>query len=252
MNDVHVCVKCRNSFPLTPEFFYRNANTRLGFDTRCRDCARALAADRYLHKSEQINAKQRDRRKTDPDYRAKLVEQDKLKYAKHRDEILPREKLRKAELRKDQNYVSRYRSQRNARFAKAYAEPDQKTIILAQGKRYRKSNPEKIRELANAFRKSELGKAYLQRPDVKARYAAKAMARIAQQIRATPPWADLAEIRKIYILAAEISQATGVPHHVDHIMPLKHPKLCGLHVSWNLQVLPAVVNIRKSNKVVLD
>jgi len=45
-----------------------------------------------------------------------------------------------------------------------------------------------------------------------------------------------------------IYESRNDSEHVDHIVPLKNPLVCGLHVPWNMQVLPAAVNMSKSNK----
>lgn len=59
--------------------------------------------------------------------------------------------------------------------------------------------------------------------------------------------ADKRAMRALYEQAALISETTGIPHEVDHIVPLRHPAVCGLHVPWNLRVLTAEENARKSN-----
>jgi hypothetical protein len=39
---------------------------------------------------------------------------------------------------------------------------------------------------------------------------------------------------------------------VDHVVPLTHDFVCGMHVPWNLQVLPVSVNRSKGNKFVAE
>ena len=62
------------------------------------------------------------------------------------------------------------------------------------------------------------------------------------------PWVDRKELAAIYRECARVSKETGIPHHVDHIVPILHPDVCGLHVPWNLRIVPAVENMNKSNE----
>lgn len=59
--------------------------------------------------------------------------------------------------------------------------------------------------------------------------------------KAMPPWVDEFKIKEIYSKCPD-------GYHVDHIIPLQGINVCGLHVPWNLQYLPAKDNISKSNK----
>jgi len=114
-----------------------------------------------------------------------------------------------------------------------------KTCRNTDHKTYRKEN-------------SDVVKAYNKTPQRKA--AARERNRL-KDIRkshpAVPNWITAEHrkaIRAIYLHAADCRTVTGEEYHVDHIVPLKGETVCGLHVPWNLQVLPADVNTSKSNK----
>lgn len=72
-------------------------------------------------------------------------------------------------------------------------------------------------------------------------------ARRAIALRRIPAWANEAAIDAVYIEAARLTAATGIPHHVDHEIPLQGKLVCGLHVETNLRAIPAADNIRKGN-----
>lgn len=74
--------------------------------------------------------------------------------------------------------------------------------------------------------------------------------RRAAKINATPKWLTQEQKTKIadfYWMAKDLQAVTGEVYEVDHIIPLQGKNVCGLHVPWNLQILPADLNRKKSN-----
>lgn len=72
--------------------------------------------------------------------------------------------------------------------------------------------------------------------------------RQAKLLSAMPKWANEFFIQEIYDLRARREKALGIPFEVDHIIPLQSKIVCGLHVEYNLRVIPKSVNQAKSNK----
>ena len=116
-----------------------------------------------------------------------------------------------------------------------------KEKVLARNKKYREDNPD--------FRASVYEKASRNQSKYQSKRNASEGRRRATKMSATPPWLSeeqLQEIKDIYWLAKDLKAVTGEDYHVDHIHPLSKG---GLHVPWNLQILPSDMNLRKSNKM---
>ena len=85
-------------------------------------------------------------------------------------------------------------------------------------------------------------------PDVR---AAQSGRRRAAKMRAMPSWLTPehhVQIAALYLVASQAGPMCGEPHEVDHIVPLQSKTVCGLHVPWNLRLLPRFMNREKGNR----
>ena len=133
--------------------------------------------------------------------------------------------------------------------------------VLATAKKYRDSHSktqeqkDKINQQCqiwkqnNSVRRKAIDKAYHQSKQGDPEYLAKRRhheaLRRARKLQATPKWLSKEQLEEIKTIYRDCPEG----YHVDHIMPLKGVNSSGLHVPWNLQYLPGIVNKMKSNKV---
>jgi 5-methylcytosine-specific restriction endonuclease McrA len=105
---------------------------------------------------------------------------------------------------------------------------------------YAEKQKEKIKEIASRWQKNNKGKV---NANTAIRHTAKMMRK--------PKWLtkeDKTHIRCLYQLSEMRSRSSGISWNVDHIVPLQGKNVSGLHVPWNLQVIPASANFRKNNR----
>ena len=96
---------------------------------------------------------------------------------------------------------------------------------------------------------SRLKQRQRQKNNLSAAAAATAKRRSAKLLR-TPKWLSkdyMWMIKEAYQLADLRTKIFGIKWHVDHIVPLQGANVSGLHVPWNLQVIPGALNISKHN-----
>jgi len=109
--------------------------------------------------------------------------------------------------------------------------------------RYYLENKEKLDKRNSLWKKNNKAKVSASR----AKYRAKLNS-------CTPSWLTSKHfllIEEFYIEARSMSEKTGVMYQVDHIEPIQGKYSTGLHVPWNLQVLPHYENESKSNKLIV-
>lgn len=108
-------------------------------------------------------------------------------------------------------------------------------------RKYWAENKDKLSERNLEWRKNNIGR--LRTYSIKRKRSTKLR---------IPKWADMRAINEVYKERKRIELETGIPHEVDHIVPLHGKLVCGLHVHYNLRVITKDENQAKRNNFVDD
>lgn len=206
------CFKCHCVKPLTE--FYKHSEMADGHLNKCKACTKTDVAK---HRAENLaRVREYDRQRGMLPHRVaardeyRQTEEGKASVAKGREKYL--RENRDSRLATTRGYYQRHKEQHKQR-----------------AKAYKSLNIDKVRSAKAASQRE----------------------RHASKHSRTPAWltpADRAAIKLRYAEARWMTRRTGFKHHVDHIVPLMGRDVCGLHVPWNLRVIPGRENMMKGNR----
>lgn len=216
-----VIVKCENNHEFTTTYSsmrLNNIKCNICFYRTCRRC------DIYK------NLEDMEKRNDSPSGRGTLCKgcanTEKREYSKTEE---GKQKRRKYAI----NYTNKNRENVN-KYAREWRCKNKERLNPKQ-KEYRDKN-------LQFYRQKDREK--FQNPKRKLQHKINQADRRARKLRATPLW--LTEEQKQEI--TNIYTNCPIGYHVDHIEPLRGKEICGLHVPWNMQYLPALENIRNGNR----
>lgn len=222
-----LCLGCRVRKPV--DAFAKHHRRPDGLQPKCRLCCKAYADEWRARNVER-------KRQMDRDYAANNRERAKEK---------TREWVKKNPNRKKLNDHLYYEENKDKISEQSAAYRLENYDRIQERKRkYREENKERLRKDQRTWKQANKGKVL---ENVQFRKLKKK--------NATPIWLtkeDRRKMREMYETAQLYTEVLGEPFHVDHIVPISHPLVCGLHVPDNLQILPASENIEKSNKFKTD
>lgn len=182
----------------------------------CIECGRVTGAEYLSAHRDRINECKRKNRAADPE--------------RHRTEL--------------REYWRRNRDKLNAKNRSVYA--NNVEMYRERQRNYYHANLDTKRSYARSSQNAR----YKRNP---APMKANARRRQAEERLATPAWfgeIDAFVLEEAFSLAALRKAYTGLGWHVDHMIPVASDSACGLHVWNNCQVIPATMNMAKSNKMI--
>lgn len=234
------CSKCREL--KESEEFGIDRNRKGGLYAYCRQCVRKSSAKFRLDnpgKDRESSAK----------YRRENPEKRKQSVRKYCDDNKVRLNKVAEQYRKD------HPDKRRESTARYYANNKEK--VTAANNKWAAVNPERARARFAKYHIKNRERINIRsaqwRVDNPGKATAQAAKRRAAKRNASPSWADNQYIEDLYINCREAEGIFGnigldVKFNVDHIIPLQHDLVCGLHVEGNLQILTQFENYSKNNQ----
>lgn len=221
-----VCTKCGERQPLANFYIKRTrpdgGKTYFGY---CKKCAAAAGKRQYEATKPIVLARQAKRR---TEKASEIQRYVRDYYQKNRDAII--EKTSAYQARPDRKEADKERQKKN------YLE-NRESIRGKQ--RLRNATPEGRKKQRQLYERHYSAN--------KIRFIVRGAERRAARIQATPKWYKRSDAIPFFEEAKRLTEETGVPHVVDHIIPLRGKKVCGLHVKENFRVITAAANWSKFN-----
>lgn len=215
-------------------------------DCLCTICVETRKQKKCMSYAENREANMERRRRYVSDNTEKVAEAQRKRYLANRDAIRAQQR----------DYYQNNRERLNAQSRERWEENKAEYLVTAAG--YRERNRETLnakqrdRNAENEAGISEANSRYYR--ENKPVFRTIRARRRAAQRNAVPPWFgefDGLVISEAYHLLGIRSEETGIVWHVDHMVPLQAKRCSGLHCADNIQVIPGVMNLQKSNRLVL-
>lgn len=119
-----------------------------------------------------------------------------------------------------------------------------KVCVSAERKAFYQKNKALIRARCGAYTERNLGRSRT----LMRRWFVKNKRRNPADL-VIPAWASAEKIDAIYRECRRRTLESGVRYHVDHIVPIAHEIVCGLHCEDNLQILTGAANAAKGDRM---
>lgn len=211
--------------------FPKRKSYSTGLYSWCKTCCKIKGHEYYLKCREQIKNRMAKYSRENRE----LLRKKEKQYRKAHPEIIRKyKKTYYLKKRQDNEFIETEKTRKR----KLYAENQEKE--RERNQKWKRNNREKNLKILANWKSQNQSKA-----------TALQAKRRTQKLKAKPSWADDKAINMIYEKARELTKKTGIVHHVDHIIPLNSDTVCGLHVDYNLQIISALENLKKGNRLLV-